>query len=489
MRRGGPLVAHPGRAALISVIVIAAIGIYAFHPSLTQGSRFHLTGLFAGSPGLTTNAPVRVAGYDVGRVTGLERGPGNTAEVHMELDHNAPPLYAGSTMRVRPRIFLEGGFYIDLQPGAPRGSKLDDGATIPLAQTAIAVQSDQPLSRFDSKARADTATILHELARALGGGGARQIRELTRESPAMLRPSAIVAKSSRGLRQGELSALIDNAAAASGALAPVTRELEGVVVDGDRTYRALAEHSGELGSTIRQADAALRETPATLRAVDRTLPVLDSYSTLAFPVLDRLPRSLRSTSELLAQSTALAQPDALPRLLRTLAPTIKRLPLFEERSMPLYGHVEPVSECVTRKVDPVMDAKLDDGPLSTGRPVWLDNLHGLAGSAGVMQNFDANGPYLRYEGGLSDQSFSTGDVPGVGRLVGLSSKPLLGVRPVWNGPTPPPFRPNADCRTQAVPSLKAETGPPPVSHPVSRAVLRSPKVRRLVARLKKETGR
>jgi hypothetical protein len=407
----------------------------------------------------------------------------------MELDHNAPPLYAGSTMRVRPRIFLEGGFYIDLQPGAAGGAKrLDSGATIPLSQTAIAVQSDQPLSRFDSRARADTATILHELARALGGGGARQIRSLTRESPAMLRPSAIVAKASQGLRPGELSKLIDNAAAAAGALAPVTRELEGVVTDGDRTYRALADHADDLGSTIRQADAALRETPATLRAVDRTLPVLDSYSKLAFPVLDRLPRSLRSTSTLLAESTALAQPDALPRLLRTLAPTINRLPLFEERQMPLFGHVEPVSECVTRKVDPVMDAKLDDGPLSTGRTVWLDNMHGMGGSAGVMQDFDGNGPYLRYEGGSSDQTVSTGDVPGVGRLVGLTSRPLLGVRPVWNGPTPPPFRPSADCRTQAVPSLEAKAGPAPATRRIDPSVYRTAKVRRLLKRLAKETG-
>jgi phospholipid/cholesterol/gamma-HCH transport system substrate-binding protein len=474
MRRGGPLVAHPGRAALLSVIVIVAIGVYAFHPSLTEGSRFHLTGLFAGSPGLTTGAPVRVAGYDVGRVTKLDRGPGNTAEVH-------------TTMRIRPRIFLEGGFYIDLQPGAPRGSKLDDGATIPLSQTAIAVQSDQPLSRFDTKARADTATILHEFALALSDGGAQQIRGLTRESPPMLRPSAIVAKASRGLRAGELSELIDNAAAASDALAPVTRELEGVVADGDRTYRALAQHADDLGNTIRQADAALRETPATLRSVDRTLPVLDRYSALAFPVLDRLPRSLRSTSALLTQSSALARPDALPHLLRTLTPTLQRLPTFEERQIPLYNHVEPVSECVTRKVDPVMDAKIDDGPLSTGRPVWLDNMHGMAGSAGVMQNFDANGPYLRYEGGLSDQTVSTGNVPGAGRLVGLTSRPLLGVRPVWNGPTPPPFRPNADCRTQAVPSLKATTGPVPASQPVSRAALNSPKVRKLIARIRRES--
>jgi ABC-type transporter Mla subunit MlaD len=489
MRRGGPLVAHPGRAALISVIVIAAVSIYAFKPSITEGGRFQLAGLFAGSPGLTVGAPVRVAGYDVGRVVSLERGPGNTAEVHMELDHTAPSLYRDTTMRVRPRIFLEGGFYIELNPGPPTaahgGSPLRSGATIPLSQTAIAVQSDQPLSRFDRRTRADMATILHELGLALGDGGARQIRSLTRESPPMLRPSAIVAKASQGLRPGELSQLIDNAAAAEGALAPITQALEGVVTDGDRTYRAFAQQAGSLSSTIRLADAALRETPAVLRSVDRTLPVLDRYTALALPVLDRLPRSLRSTATLLTQSTALSEPSALPRLLRNLTPTVNRLPLFEQRQIPLFGHVEPVSECVTTKLVPVMESKLDDGALSSGRPVWQDGLHGFTNGAGVMQNFDGNGPYLRYEGGLSEQTVSTGDVPGAGTLVGFSSLPVLGVRPVWNGPTPPPLNPTADCRTQALPSLAAKAGPPMTTHKSDRSALRSPKVRRLLRRIER----
>jgi ABC-type transporter Mla subunit MlaD len=490
VRRGGPLVKRPGLAALLSVIVIAAVSIYAFKPALTEGSRFKLTGLFAGSPGMTIGAPVRIAGYDVGRVTALRHGPGSTAEVQMELEKSAPALYPGTTMRIRPRIFLEGGFYVDLQPAPPAGQhRLASGATIPLSQTAIAVQSDQPLSRFDKETRASTATILHELALAFGDGGARQIRGLTRESPPMLRPSAIVAKASQGLHPGELSQLIQNAAVTSDAVASVSEELAGVVDDGDRTYRAIAERAGDLGETIRQADAALREAPATLREVDRTLPVLDRFSALAFPVLDRLPRSLRSTGEVLAQTTALARPGALPRLLRTLAPTIKRLPQFEQRQIPLFGHVEPVSECVVTKLSPVMEAKLDDGALSTGRPVWLDALHSFTNGSGVMQNFDGNGPYLRYEGGSGDQTVSTGNVPGAGRLVGLSARPLLGVRPVWNGPTPPPFVPDADCRTQKLPSLSAPAGPPPAQRRVDPSVLRSPKVQRLMRRVRKELGR
>lgn len=490
MRRGGPLVEHPGRAALISVLAVLAVSIYAFHPSIGEGSRFELTGIFSASQGLTKGAPVRLAGYDVGRVVSLRRGPAGTAEVRMKLDSTAPPLYSGTTLRVRPRIFLEGGFYIQLSPGIAGGAKrLHSGATIGLPQTAIAVQSDQPLSRLDHAARADTATILHELATALRGDGARQVRELTREAPATLRPSAIAARASQGLRPGELAALVQNAAAAEGALTPVTRELAASVVDGDRTFRALGQHAADLAATVRLADSALREAPATLHAIDRALPELDRYTKLALPVLDRLPRALRSTAALLTQSIALTRRSALPRLLRTLAPTINRLPTFERRQIPLFGYVEPVSACVADKVTPVLDAKLQDGALSTGRPVWQDLLHGFTNGAGVMQNLDGNGPYLRYEGGLSEQTFSTGDVPGAGTLAGISAQPLLGVRPVWNGPTPPSFHPEADCRTQAVPSLTAAAAAPPKMRALDPSVLKSTKVRALLARIRKQGGR
>jgi virulence factor Mce-like protein len=484
MRRGGPLVEHPGRAALVSLLVVLAVSVYAFKPSIGEGSRFELTGIFRASQGITKGAPVRVAGYDVGRVVALDRGPGGTAEVRMELEGSAPPLSRATSLRIRPRTFLEGGFYVQLSPGrAGDGARLRSGATIPLPQTAIAVQSDQPLSRLDRGARADTATILHELAIALSGDGARQIRALTREMPDTLRPSAVVAKASQGLRPGELSDLVRNAATASGALATVTRELEGYVVDGDRTFRALADHAADLASTIRLANAALRETPATLRAVDRTLPGLDRYSALARPVLDRLPRSLRSTATVLRESIALSRPTAMPRLLRTLAPTIKRLPTFEQRQIPLFRFVGPVSECVTEKVTPVMNAKLDDGSLSHDRPVWLELLHGFTNTAGMLQNFDGNGPYLRYDSGLSEQTFSTGAVPGAGTLVGITSTPLLGVRPVWNGPTPPALHPEADCRTQTVGSLAAKSAGPPPTRRIDTSVLRTPKVRKLVQRI------
>jgi phospholipid/cholesterol/gamma-HCH transport system substrate-binding protein len=490
MRRGGPLVAHPGRAALISTLAVLAVAVYSFHPTLLQGSRFQLTGLFSASQGITKGAPVRVAGYDVGRVVGLSRGPGNTAEIRMELDDAAPVLYRGTTLQLRPRTFLEGGFYVELSPGAPAGApQLKSGATVPLPQTAVAVQSDRPLSVFDSAARAHSATVTHELAVAFSHGGAGQIRALTREAPPILRDSAVVARASLGLRPGELEQLIQSAAAGADALAPVTRELASSVTDADRTFGAIARHSGDLEAVIALADDTLRRTPATLAAVSKLLPVVDRYTDVAKPALAKLPAALRSTGTLLGQGIALSRPDELPALLRTLTPALRRLPTLEARQQSLFGFVGPVSQCVAEKVTPALNAKVPDGALSSGRPAWLDLLHGFSNTAGAFQNFDGNGPYLRYESGLSEQTFSTGVVPGAGTLIGMAPAPLLGVRPVWNGPTPPPFHPEADCRTQAIPSLAAKAGAPPAMRTIDPATLRTPKVRRLLSRMAKQGGR
>ena len=154
MRRGGPLIAHPGRAALISTLAVLAVAVYSFHPSLLQGGRFELTGVFSASQGITKGAPVRVAGYDVGRVVGLSRGPANTAEIRMELNDAAPSLHRGTTMRLRPRTFLEGGFYVELSPGASAGEPraeerrddpaAADGGRRPERSAAVGVRQPGP---------------------------------------------------------------------------------------------------------------------------------------------------------------------------------------------------------------------------------------------------------------------------------------------------------------------------------------------------------
>ena len=65
---------------------------------------------------------MRIAGVDVGEVTSVDahRGrPRRPAVVTMSINSNGLPIHADATAKIRPRIFLEGNFYVDLQPGTP----------------------------------------------------------------------------------------------------------------------------------------------------------------------------------------------------------------------------------------------------------------------------------------------------------------------------------------------------------------------------------
>ena len=49
----------------------------------------------------------------------------------MEIDDKGLPIHKDATMKIRPRIFLEGNFFVDLKPGTPAAPTLDDGDTHP----------------------------------------------------------------------------------------------------------------------------------------------------------------------------------------------------------------------------------------------------------------------------------------------------------------------------------------------------------------------
>ena len=87
---------------------------------------------------------------------------------------------------------------------------------------------------------------------------------------------------------------------------------------------------------------------------------------------------------------------------------------------------------------------IEDPPHSTGEPVYRDLLHGLPGQAGVAQNFDGNGPSVRYHAGFGDRTVAS-DLPGAGeQIFGLTSEPIIGSRPKFTNQLPP-FRPDVPC--------------------------------------------
>ena len=70
-------------------------------------------------------------------------------------------------IEIRPRIFLEGNFFIDVRPGSPSAHSLSSGDTIPVTQTSTAVQLDQVLTSLQAPDRANLQKLLEGYGTAL----------------------------------------------------------------------------------------------------------------------------------------------------------------------------------------------------------------------------------------------------------------------------------------------------------------------------------
>jgi len=155
--------------ALIAIIfiLIFTIGPYlAFtgHVPFTSYG-YEVNATFANSANIALNSPVRIAGVDVGKVVSSERD-GDATKVTFTVDGSGRPIHDDAFAAIRPRIFLEGNFFIELDPGSPSAPVMDSGATIPVSRTSTAVQIDEVLSALQAPVRADLSRLLEGIGKA-----------------------------------------------------------------------------------------------------------------------------------------------------------------------------------------------------------------------------------------------------------------------------------------------------------------------------------
>ena len=445
---------------VIAIVVVVGLSALAFTKSLPFVSGYQIEGVFSTSNQLRNGSPVRIAGVDVGKVTGAEAGPGNTTIVKMDIKDSGRPVHQDAELRIRPRLFLEGGFYVELSPGTAGAPEVDDGGTIPLPQTQGTVQLHQILSTLDTPTRDSLRTVIREASTALDRGGAESVGRASRHLAPAFRDLAIVAEAARGTQPHDLSEVIRSTSRVTRALASRETQLADLVTNLARTTDALASQDTALAASVRELDGVLREAPPALSALDRALPPVERFAAALRPSLRIAPPVLTGASELVGEVDGLVGPRELPALIAVAKPLMRDLPSFVRNLDGLFRRVRPVTDCIGERVNPVLTATLDDGHLSTGRPVWQDLAHGVVGLASTSQSFDGNGVATRYLAGAGSEGVATGSVPGVGSLFGQTERPILGSRPRWLGPgVTPPYRPDLNCADQPAPDLTARSSP------------------------------
>ena len=415
---------------------------------------------------LGPRSPVRVAGVEVGKVKKVEAGEGGTAVVTLALDDSALPVHEDATVAVRPRIFLEGNFFVDLKPGSPGSPTVDEGHTIPVAQTTAPVQLDQILSTLEKDTRGNLKLLLKGLGEGFAGGGARALDRAWGPSDAAFTNGAIAAEAFRGERDDDLPRFLEAGGQSAAALAR-GRRLGDLVEGLNRSTRALASRRAELSASLPELDRLLEEAGPALDSFNEAFPPTRALVAEARPGVRDAPQTIELALPVLRHARRLVAPAELPALLDELDPVVRSLAALEPDLTELLGDVTPVTECARLIALPTLKTEIVDPPNSSGEPVYRELLYGTVGLSSASQNFDGNGPAVRYHAGLGDTMVTTGRVPSIGEsLVGLTDEPILGSRPRWTG-VRPPFRPDVPCVSQRPPDLRAATGPAPRQRRVS----------------------
>ena len=107
--------------ALLALAIILPLVYLGFTKSIPFKPQYEIKAAFESSNNLKKGSPVRIAGVEVGKVTKvepIEEGDG-AARVTMEIQDKGLPIHEDAELKIRPRIFLEGNFFVDMEPGSP----------------------------------------------------------------------------------------------------------------------------------------------------------------------------------------------------------------------------------------------------------------------------------------------------------------------------------------------------------------------------------
>ena len=471
------------------VAVIIGAGVYlAFAkriPFTSEG--FQLNAQFENATTLRETSPVRIAGVNVGKVTKVE-GEGDTVQVTFSVDEAGQPIHSDATVEIRPRLFLEGNFFLDLDPGSPSAPALDDGGDIPVTQTATAVQIDEVLSALQAPTRKNLQRALSGFGTALtyeptaaddvgqdpdvaGETGAEALNQSLRYGGPAGRDTAIVNEALLGESGHDLSGLIRAQRVLFGRLEGHETELQGLITNFNVFAGALAAESDNLSETIAELAPTVEEARPSLAALSDALPPFRALAIELTPSIEELPATIDAANPWLAQVRPLLRKSELGGLAQLLRKSTPPLAETTVVSKELFTSSEGFARCVTSNLVPTGDIVIDDnggaypfGQGAAGVPAGVTNfqefLSTLVNQAGTGQGFDGNGSYLRVNTGggsvLSDMAYPPGGFRN-DTIFGNTQANVLGTRPTFTA-TVPPYRTDVACHTNPLPDVNGTGG-------------------------------
>jgi virulence factor Mce-like protein len=451
----------PFRAGLLAIIVVAVASYFAFSQSNPFSRPYHFTAYFKNANNLKPNAAVRIAGVEVGKVKSVEPADPKTgaAAVEMEIQDKGLPLHKDAEVKVRPRIFLEGNMFVDIQPGTPESPILESGGSIPASQTAAPVQFEQVLRVLQRDTRSDLQTLFQEFAKGLDGGGAEAFNRSIKFWKPAYQYSALANDATLGTEPHDLSKLVRAQGKVFRSLSADEQALGDLVTNLNTTFAAFASQDQNLRAAIPALDNVIKVGNPALASLNDSLPSLRQFARDALPATKSSLPTIEQSMPFVTQARALVSKSELRGLAADLRPTIPALARLNTNTIPFLEQSRALSACTSNVLVPLANKPIPDPVFNIPNSTFLhDSNHGFVGLAGESRVNDGNTPLFHVQQGAGPFSVVQTSAD-LGKLVsfgGMDFKPegTMPAKPDHR----PVFRPGTPCETQQVADLNAPRG-------------------------------
>jgi phospholipid/cholesterol/gamma-HCH transport system substrate-binding protein len=376
-------------------------------PLKPEGYRFKA--VFTEAPLLVSEADVRIAGLNVGKVKKVSRAPNGGVVAEIELDERYAPIGSNARAILRPKSLL-GQTYVELSPGTRGARPLREGETLNPKQVRESVEIDELLRIYDKDTRENLQGWMRELATAIDKGrgqdlnsalgnlpgfvasGSDLLRVLDDEEPALRRlvRNSGVTLSALNERRGQFRELIVNADRFFGTVASRNEQLSQIIeilptfLDETRTTVArLEKFSVDTRPLVRDLQPVATDLRPTLRDVGRLAPDLEHLFRNLGPLIDEAPHNLPRAAAFLRGTIPVW--ENLNPYLQELNPIVSFLNYYQEQ----------VSDFIMNgsgSISATLPALPGQGPRHYLRQMSIINSRGLAFQS-QRQSYDRGNAY------------------------------------------------------------------------------------------------
>ena len=387
--------------AVVAAIVIVAVLLF------RGGGGYTVTAEFQNASQLVKGNPVQIGGTSVGSVKEIDLTDENRAKVKLSLkeDFDNVPVETQAVIRQASQSGIANR-YVELQlPPQNRrsGKTIEDGGKIEISRTTTLVELDQLFNTLDPDTRTAVSDFFRNSAKGLKDKEEQQKLVYRYLNPAFSTSSRLFSELNRD--SPLLADFLQDSEELVSALAEKRDDLSGLILNANRTFRALGNERAALGESIARLPEFMRTANTTFVNLRAALDDVDPLVAASRPAARALGPFLDEVRPLAADARPTIR-DLSNTLLRRGAdndllnlqntfPALASAALETKERRPDFGSGPKSVGEVPGAFPTTIDALNDAAPIiAFGRP-YTPELIGWFDDFSTSGPFDAAGGFSR----------------------------------------------------------------------------------------------